>query len=140
MKAHIQRLAASKILFYSNGQADKSQAVAAFCQKEKIPFQEVSFSQMGDSLGFLAGVSGFSPAEKPWSDPVPQQDALIFCGMDEKRVRQLLDKMNQLPLRIELKAVMTSHNQGWPFGALLVELEKEHLALHRQATAPAQDS
>ncbi len=132
MKAHIQRSAAPKILFYPGGGMDQSHAVAAFCQKENIPFQTVSAGGFGDSLGYLAGIPGFSPAESPWDQPLPQREAMIICGLEEKRVRQLLEKMNLLKLRVELKAVMTPHNQGWPFGALLTELEKEHLALHPQ--------
>lgn len=132
MKSHIRKPAAEKILFYPGGGTDQSQAAAAFCQEQGIPFKEVSAGDLGHCLGFLAGIPGFSPAESPWEQPAPQREALIFCGMEEKKVRQLLEKMNRLPLQIQLKAVMTPHNQGWPFGALLAELEKEHLALHRQ--------
>ncbi len=132
MKAHIQKPAAAKILFYPGGGTEQGQAVAAFCQAEKIPFQEVSAEHLGHCLGFLAGIPGFSPAKSPWEQPIPQRDAMIFCGMEEKKVRQLLEKMNRLALSVQLKAVMTPHNQGWPFGALLAELEKEHLALHRR--------
>ena len=56
----------------------------------------------------------------------------MFCGLEEKKVRQLLGKMGEAQLQVELKAMMTPHNQRWPFGALLGELEKEHLALHRR--------
>ena len=124
MKAHIQKPAAAKILFYPGGGTEQGQAVSAFCQAEKIPFQEVSAEHLGHCLGFLAGIPGFSPAKSPWEQPIPQ--------LEEKKVRQLLEKMNRLALSVQLKAVMTPHNQGWPFGALLAELEKEHLALHRR--------
>lgn len=139
MKAHIRRPAAPKILFYGGADPEKVQSVAAFCQQEDISFGQVTASQLGDSLGFLAGVSGFAPAEKPWEQPLPQREAMIFCGIEEKRVRQLLDKMNGRQLRVELKAIMTPHNQGWTFGDLLAELEKEHLALHQKSASPAKD-
>ena len=54
---------------------------------------------------------------------------MVFCGLEEKTVRQLLSKMTQQSLQVELKAVMTAHNQKWPFGALLGELEKENSSL-----------
>ena len=133
MKAHIRRPADPKILFYQGMDPDKAQIVAAFCQQEGIPFTPVTAGQLGDSLGFLAGLSGFSPANKAWDQPVPQREAMIFCAVEEKRVRQLLDKMNRQQLSVQLKAIMTPHNQGWPFGKLLAELEKEHLALHRES-------
>lgn len=138
MKAHIQKTAAPKILFYPGGGTDQSQAAAAFCQAEQIPFREVFAGLLGNSLGYLAGIPGFSPAESSWDQPLPQRDAMIFCGMEEKQVRQLLEKMNRSGLQVELKAVMTPHNRSWPFGALLAELEKEHLALHRQKAAPGE--
>lgn len=89
-------------------------------------------SRLGDPLGLLAGLAGFSAAAEPWEKETPSRQAMVFCGMEEKEVRNLLGKMNAAQLQVELKAVMTAHNQRWPFGALLEELEKEHLALHQK--------
>ena len=88
--------------------------------------------RLGDPLGLLAGLAGFSAAVEPWEKETPSRQAMVFCGMEEKGVRNLLGKMNAAQLQVELKAVMTAHNQRWPFGALLEELEKEHLALHQK--------
>ncbi|MDD3192811.1 MAG: DUF3783 domain-containing protein [Oscillospiraceae bacterium] len=133
MKAHIRTPFPQKILTYGiESGSEQEQALAALCQAQGILLEEVPADRLGDPLGLLAGGQGFAPAKQPWQGETPSRQALVFCGLDEKRVRQLLGEMGKEGLQAELKAMMTAHNQGWPFGALLGELEKEHLALHRE--------
>ena len=54
----------------------------------------------------------------------------VLCGVEDC-LDGLLPALRQAGL-VCPKAVMTAHNQNWPFGALLGELEKEHLALHQK--------
>ena len=122
MKAHIQTQFPPKILFYAiKPGSEKERALAGLCREEGILWEEVPAGRLGDPLGLLAGLAGFSPSLAPWEKELPAREAMVFCGLEEKKVRQ-----------VELKAMMTPHNQRWPFGALLGELEKEHLALHRR--------
>mgnify|MGYP000005800204 FL=1 len=133
MKAHIQTQFPPKILFYAiKPGSEKERALAGLCREEGILWEEVPAGRLGDPLGLLAGLAGFSPSLAPWEKELPAREAMVFCGLEEKKVRQLLGKMGEAQLQVELKAVMTPHNQRWPFGALLGELEKEHLALHRR--------
>lgn len=133
MKSHIRTIITPKILFYGiEPGSPKEQALAELCRAHNILWEEVPSHRLGDPLGLLAGLSGFSPSAAPWEKETPAREAMVFCGLEEKTVRQLLSKMAQQSLQVELKAVMTAHNQKWPFGALLGELEKEHLALHQK--------
>lgn len=133
MKARVRPPIVPKILFYAiEPGSEQEQALAQLCRRQGILWEEVPDSRLGDPLGLLAGLAGFSAAAEPWEKETPSRQAMVFCGMEEKEVRNLLGKMNVAQLQVELKAVMTAHNQRWPFGALLEELEKEHLALHQK--------
>ena len=133
MKSHIRTIVTPKILFYGiEPGSPKGQALAELCRAQNILWEEVPSHRLGDPLGLLAGLSVFSPSAAPWEKETPAREAMVFCGLEEKTVRQLLSQMTQQSLQVELKAVMTAHNQKWPFGALLGELEKEHLALHQK--------
>ena len=133
MKARVRPPIVPKILFYAiEPGSEQEQALAQLCRRQGILWEEVPDSRLGDPLGLLAGLAGFSTAAEPWEKETPSRQAMVFCGMEEKEIRNLLEKMNAAQQQVELKAVMTAHNQRWPFGALLEELEKEHLALHQK--------
>lgn len=133
MKARVRPPIVPKILFYAiEPGSEQEQALAQLCRRQGILWEEVPDSRLGDPLGLLAGLAGFSAAVEPWEkrNAFPAGNGVLWDG--GKGVRNLLGKMNAAQLQVELKAVMTAHNQRWPFGALLEELEKEHLALHQK--------
>lgn len=51
---------------------------------------------------------------------------LLFHGMDETVMRQLLGALRDNAMRFDLKAVVTKTNRVWPLAALLGELADEH--------------
>lgn len=133
MKAHIQTQFPPKILFY---------AIKPGSEKERALGRSLPGGRdsLGGGSGWPAGrpvgVAGRTGRLFPFFGAVGKRTArsgshgVLWAG--RKKVRQLLGKMGEAQLQVELKAMMTPHNQRWPFGALLGELEKEHLALHRR--------
>lgn len=133
MKAHIQTQFPPKILFYAiKPGSEKERALGRSLPGGRDSLGGGSGWPAGRPVGVAGRTGGFSPSLAPWEKELPAREAMVFCGLEEKKVRQLLGKMGEAQLQVELKAMMTPHNQRWPFGALLGELEKEHLALHRR--------
>lgn len=133
MKARVRPPIVPKILFYAiEPGSEQEQALAQLCRRQGILWEEVPDSRLGDPLGLLAGLAGFSAAAEPVGkrNAFPAGNGVLWDG--GKRGTESAGKKNAAQLQVELKAVMTAHNQRWPFGALLEELEKEHLALHQK--------
>lgn len=82
----------------------------------------------GESVGFLAGYSGFSSNGTSVS---AAGECVIFSGISSKRLDAILKAMRERGLDIPLKAVITAHNQSKSVEWLLTELSKEHEAMKR---------
>lgn len=132
MKSHLRALPAPKLLTWGIApDGDAANILAKLCREQNILLESVPAQRAGDPLGLLAGYAGFSQGE-PWTGPIPAGDAIVFCGMEQKTVGRFLDQLRENHVPIRLKAILTAHNQKWPFAALLEELEKEHQALHQK--------
>ena len=95
----------------------------------------VSAQQAGEPVGKLAGLP-VAPA-KPVSDlSLPAGAAVVFCGLEEGQLDQLLAALRASGQAIPLKAVLTPHNQSWPFASLLQELQAEHDSFAGRRPAP----
>ena len=51
---------------------------------------------------------------------------LLFAGMDDQVMRQLLGALRDNQVRFDLKAIVTETNRSWTLDALLSELKEEH--------------
>lgn len=51
---------------------------------------------------------------------------LLFSGMEDQVMRQLLGALRDNQVRFELKAIVTETNRDWTLAALLSELNEEH--------------
>lgn len=97
----------------------------------------VAASEYGFPLASLAGFSFPSQkapeTENPPSEPCADGQTdfsdpmLVFCGMSQKDVSDLLDEMRRLKMpSIPLKAVLTPTNAGWPSWYLHRQLQEEY--------------
>lgn len=85
MKARVRPPIVPKILFYAiEPGSEQEQALAQLCRRQGILWEEVPDSRLGDPLGLLAGLAGFSAAVEPWEKETPSRQAMVFCGMEEK--------------------------------------------------------
>ena len=87
--------------------------------------------QTAESVGYLAGLPGFSGADQPQELPVIPQEMLILRQFTGRRLDQLLLNLRKAGVsRIDLKAVVTEENSSWPLWKLYQELKQEHEKLH----------
>lgn len=83
MKARVRPPIVPKILFYAiEPGSDQEQALAQLCRRQGILWEEVPDSQLGDPLGLLAGLAGFSTAAEPWEkrNAFPAGNGVLWDG------------------------------------------------------------
>lgn len=84
---------------------------------------------MGQQVGYLCGFKGFEKAEKAGEEIT--DECLIFSGIDGRSLVPILKKLRENGAAVELKAIVTAHNQSWNVGELIKELRREHIYMNR---------
>lgn len=59
-----------------------------------------------------------------------KESLIIFCDVPDKKFDKILFKLRQSKISVDYKAVLTTTNSKWSVKRLLLELEREHNALH----------
>lgn len=125
MKSRIIPTIPETILSYNIGEkAAKLEETANLLNMKHVP---IPADKAGETVGFLAGYSGFSSNGTEIS---AEGECIIFSGITSKRLDALLKAMRDRGLDIPLKAVVTQHNQNKSVEWLLSELAKEHKAIN----------
>lgn len=126
MKSRIIPTLPETILSYNIGEkAAKLEEAAGSLNMKHVP---IPADKAGETVGFLAGYSGFSSNGTEIS---AEGECIIFSGITSKRLDALLKAMRDGGLDIPLKAVVTQHNQNKSVEWLLSELSKERAAIEK---------
>lgn len=126
MKSRIIPTLPETILSYNIGEkAAKLEEAAGSLNMKHVP---IPADKAGETVGFLAGYSGFSSNGTEIS---AEGECVIFSGITSKRLDALLKAMRDRGLDIPLKAVVTQHNQNKSVEWLLSELSKERAAIEK---------
>ena len=116
----------AKILLF-NIETTKTKQIESICRNLHIQTVKVRPSSYGQTLGYLAGISGFNRRNAPYNGPEFPSEMLVFCGMDSDLVDAFLDAYKKASIPpIGLKAIVTPHNIFWTAESLYKELLKEH--------------
>ena len=99
-----------------------------------IRIKNVSADQVGQTVGYLAGLPGFEEMPNEGELPVLDREMIVFRQFSSGRLDQLLANLRKAGVpRIDLKAVLTEHNCQWTFAKLYEELAEEHEKMHAGA-------
>lgn len=111
-------------------------ALSAAAARLGVRVVTVSPQQAGETVGRLAGLPAAPLANTAPAEALPGTAAAVFCGLSEEKLDQLLAALRASGQTIPLKAVLTPHNQNWPFASLLRELQAEHNAFAAKPAKP----
>ncbi len=128
MKSRIIPTVPETVLSYNIG--EKAAVLEKAISPLGIRHVPIPKDKAGETLGFLAGYSGFS---SNGSEISSVGECVIFSGINSKRLDLLLKAMRGEGLDIPLKAVVTAHNQNKSIEWLIGELSKEHEAVTKAA-------
>lgn len=128
MKARV-RVQEAAFVYGVDPESKKAAALKAEFENMGIPFAFLSAECWDKTVGFCVGASG---AQEFGQAPVPRQEREVFLMKEfsaARREQVLADfREGRLP-KIELKAIVTPHNQTWTLGELITELGKEHACM-----------
>lgn len=96
----------------------------------------VSPASYGETLGYVAGISGFKRNSMKDTGEKLGSGMLVLCGLDSDAMDQLLGALREQKLRIPLKAVITPYNISWTSRMLYEELKKEHVSMASGKNSP----
>lgn len=117
---------ATILLFHID--AGKEKQIRKLCQSMHISVTKVNTASYNQSLGYLAGIQGFSRNAGTYKGAEFPLEMLVFSGMDSHAVDSFLAAYKKASIPpIGLKAILTQHNIFWTAEELFKELFKEHM-------------
>ena len=122
MKSRIIPTLPETVLSY-NLNSERSEILSRIAEALNMKHTVIPTDKAGETVGFLAGFSGFSTNNSSLTD---EGECVIFAGIANNRLNVILKAMRSEGLVIPLKAVVTEHNQSQTLKWLIEELTKEH--------------
>ena len=122
----------AKILLFNVSEERKS-SIEKLCKSLsiRITVTTIHLNMYGQSMGYLAGISGFQRNSNNYTGEEFESEMLIFSGVDSDLMDEFLDGMKKNGIApVFLKAMITPTNIFWTPVKLFEELKKEHQALH----------
>ena len=127
-----QPAAAPKVLLLGLGEDTLAgRRVRAILEELKLPAVTLSPLEAGQTVGYLAGLEGFSSQNAPLKANAASVPFLLMAGLSEAQQTKLLTAMAGDGIHIPLKAVVTETNRYWTLGQLLAEISREHAFMNR---------
>ena len=96
-------------------------------QKLSISVKVLEPAELSESIGYLCGMYGFTPAGLPPAGENPKKPLMVFSGITRAELDRILSACFQAGIAAPaLKAMVTETNKHWSVLQLLIEIEKEH--------------
>ena len=124
------------VLYYSTGDArmkKQEMMMKSVLVRMGVKIRNVAPDQVLESVGYLAGVSGFEKREVSETleteEKLPEitEPMLVMRDFTGRRIDTLLLNLRKAKVpKINLKAIVTEQNAGWSFYHLYEEIGEEH--------------
>lgn len=115
-------------LLFNFHDAQKLQKVRFALFKLGVTGRVVDAADLGQPVGYLCGLEGFSPAEAP-DEGGFSDEMLVLCGLSGAQLDALLSALRRSRAVVTLKAVVTEENVSWSAKKLHGEIRQEHEAM-----------
>jgi len=120
-------MAGPKVALYNLGE-DTSRGVRlrSILSGLGIEVLDVSDTELNQTVGYLAGLDGYEPAEKPYSGSGADTEFMLICNLSDALLDRFLAGMQADGLRIDHKAVVTEYNRDTQYHELIDDIAEEH--------------
>ena len=144
----IRKTARETVLYYNPEASSKVVKLKGVLVRMGIRIRNVTPEQFDETVGALAGISGFEKEnqnkeqlvrtlqeqrQEPRQDqnqdqhPMIQDEVLVMHGFTSRRIDELLAAFRKAGVaKVELKAIVTETNAHWTFYHLYEEIKEEH--------------
>ncbi len=117
------------VLYYTPESTKKTAKLKAVLIQMGVRIKNIGACQVGERVGYLAGMDGYEKNEIGEALPLISQEVLVMKDFSSRRMDELFLRIRKAGIpKIDLKAVITATNAGWTF----YQLYEEILAEHRQ--------
>ena len=96
---------------------------------QKMALRAVPSEDLGETIGALAGLSGYVRKGEVYTGAALEEPMLVFCGFTGPRMNLAIAAMRKNGVKIPCKAMLTEYNRDWLPLQLLKELQEEHAAM-----------
>ena len=144
----IRKTARETVLYYNPEASSKVVKLKGVLVRMGIRIRNVTPEQFDETVGALAGISGFEKEnqnkeqlvrnlqeqrQEPSQDqnqdqhPMIQDEVLVMHGFTSRRIDELLAAFRKAGVvKVELKAIVTETNAHWTFYHLYEEIKEDH--------------
>lgn len=121
------------VLYYTPENTKKTAKLKAVLIQMGVRIKNIGACQVGESVGYLAGMDGYEKNEIGEALPVISQEVLVMKDFSSRRMDELFLRIRKAGIpKIDLKAVITVTNAGWTFYQLYEEILAEHRQMQNQ--------
>lgn len=124
------------VLYYCPKKTPSTSRLKAVLIQMGIRIKTVEQDQIGEKVGYLAGMEGY---EKEGAQRMPEipEEVMVLKDFSGGRMDELFARMRAAKIpKISLKAIVTETNAEWSFYQLYEEIKEEHRQMSAQSGAP----
>lgn len=97
----------------------------------KMRMVQIREEEYLQSIGYLAGMKDMEKSLEKYNGEALGQEMIVFAGLGEGRLNQLLGGMRKSGIRVDYKAILTETNRTWTVPELYKELAAEHESMQK---------
>ncbi|MDD7363525.1 MAG: DUF3783 domain-containing protein [Peptoniphilus sp.] len=114
----------TKLIYYGIDDGERKDILLDTADAFDITKREVKDEELGELLGYLAGLEGYEKAGEG-GDPIGEE-LLVFVDFPSNLLQQFLLELRQKGEVFPHKAAMTETTKDWTFGRLVNHIQREN--------------
>ena len=114
------------VLYNFDSDTSRGASLRAILKELNIPVMEMTYENLNQSVGYLAGLDGYEPADSAYTGKDYTSEFMLICNLPETLLDRFLDAMQADGLRIDHKAIVTAYNRDTLYYELMDEIANEH--------------
>ena len=118
------------ILYHLDQDVPRGQTVRDVLASAGIPVRTATDADLTQTVGFLAGLTGFKRSSKEFEGISPDTEFMLFSNVPNATVDEILAALRKADCVIDHKAMVTQYNRLWPFHHLIEQIVAEHAAMN----------
>ena len=119
------------VLFINFQDTEKLRKVKYAMIPLKMRMVQVKKEAYSQTIGYLAGLKEMEENPEKYAGEELDQEMMIFAGLSNQRLDELLKAMRKAGVRVDYKAILTETNCTWTVPELYKELVSEHESMKK---------
>lgn len=114
------------VLFINFQDTEKIQKIKFAAIPLKLRLVRVEKADYSQTIGYLTGQKDMEENPEKYEGTDLEQEMLVFAGLSNRKLDELLKAMRKAGVRVNYKAILTDTNCRWTVPELYHELAAEH--------------